>query len=104
MDRIYVTLEDAVAIHGDQLSLYGGAPGIRDVGLIVSALHRPQTGCYSDLIEEAAALWESLTMHHGFADGNKRVAFACVNVFLDVNGLLLEGDEDEAIQFIYANL
>ncbi|MDB5507252.1 MAG: Doc toxin [Devosia sp.] len=104
MDRIYITLEDAVAVHAEQLQLYGGASGIRDEGLILSALLRPQTGYYSDLIEEAAALWESLAMHHGFIDGNKRVAFACTMTFLDVNGLVIEGDEDEAIAFIYGHL
>jgi death-on-curing protein len=102
-ETYYLTLEDAVGIHEEQLRLYGGAAGIRDPGLIESALLRPQTGYYGDLIEEAAALWESLAMNHGFVDGNKRVAFACTVVFLEVNGILIEGDQDEAIAFIYSN-
>ena len=55
------------------------------------------------MIEEAAALWESLAMNHGSIDGNKRVAFACTMTFLDVNGLVIEGDEDETIAFIYGH-
>lgn len=101
---IYLTLEDAIAIHDEQLRLYGGAPGIRDEGLILSALLRPQTGYYGDLIEEAAALWESLAMNHGFVDGNKRVALACTLSFLDVNGIMVGGDPDELISFIYGHL
>src|SRR5690606_1250052 len=83
---------------------FGGADGVRDLGLIESALLRPQTGYYADLTEEAAALWESLAMNHGFVDGNKRVAFACTDLFLRANGALLEGGEDEVIAFIYTHL
>ena len=70
VDRLYLTLEDVLYLHEEQLRLYGGASGVRDQGLILSALLRPQTGYYNDLIEEAAALWESLAMNHGFVDGN----------------------------------
>ena len=102
--RIYLTLDDALWIHTEQLARYGGAPGVRDQGLILSALLRPQTGYYSDVIEEAAALWESLTMNHGFIDGNKRVAFASMILFLQANGVLPEGDEEDWIRFIYSNI
>src|SRR5688572_26126899 len=101
---MYITIEDAIAIHDEQLRIYGGAAGIRDEGLILSALLRPQTGYYSDLTEEAAALWESLAMNHGFIDGNKRVALGCVLAFLDVNGLELTAEPDPLIEFIYSNL
>jgi death-on-curing protein len=102
--RVYLTLDDALFIHAEQLEIYGGAPGVRDEGLILSALLRPQTGYYGDLIEEAAALWESLAMNHGFVDGNKRVALACTMVFLAANGTAVEGDQDELITFIYQHL
>lgn len=72
----YLDMQDVLALHRTQLERFGGAPGIRDAGLIEAALARPQSGYYRDLIEEAAALWESLTMNHGFIDGNKRVGFA----------------------------
>ena len=103
-DRIYLTIDDALFIHDEQLRLYGGAPGVRDKGLIVSALLRPQTGYYADLIEEAAALWESLAMNHGFVDGNKRVALACTVVFLKANGAQIVATEDELIAFICEHL
>jgi death on curing protein len=54
--------------------------------LLEAALFRPQTGYYADLIEEVAALWESLAQNHAFLDGNKRVAFACMYTFLAMNG------------------
>ena len=103
-ERIYLTLDDALFIHDEQLRLYGGAPGVRDEGLILSALLRPATGYYADLTEEAAALWESLAMNHGFIDGNKRVALACTIVFLGLNGTALDGVQDELIAFIYQHL
>ncbi|KRB01304.1 hypothetical protein ASD83_07280 [Devosia sp. Root685] len=102
--RIYLTLDDVLWIHDEQLRRYGGAQGVRDRGLLLSALLRPQTGYYSDTIEEAAALWESLTMNHGFIDGNKRVAFASAVIFLQANGIEPVGREEHWIEFIYANL
>ena len=100
----YLTLEDALYIHAEQLRLFGGAEGVRDLGLIESALLRPQTGYYADLVEQAAALWESLAMNHGFIDGNKRVAFACLDIFLGLNGARLEAEPDAVIAFIYRHL
>ena len=67
----YITVIEALAIHEDQIHRYGGAAGVRDLGLVEAALYRPQTGYYADLIEEAAALWESLAQNHPFIDGNK---------------------------------
>lgn len=80
------------------------ARGVRDLGLIEVALLRPQTGYYADLIEEAAALWESLAMNHGFIDGNKRVAYACLELFLQLNGIDVAADNDEIERFIYHHL
>ncbi len=100
----YLSLDDALHIHAEQLRLFGGAPGVRDLGLIESALLRPQTGYYADLVEQAAALWESLAMNHGFIDGNKRVAFACMDIFLGLNGARLEAEPEATIVFIYRHL
>lgn len=91
-------------LHASQLDLYGGASGVRDEGLILAAILRPQTGYYADLIEEAAALWESLAMNHGYVDGNKRVAFDAVLTFLGINGLQVVAGQDDTITFIYSNL
>lgn len=103
-DHIYLTLEDVLFLHDEQIRLYGGASGVRDEGLVLLAIIRPQTGYYADLIEETAALWESLAMNHGFIDGNKRVAFAAVLVFLGLNGLELTAEPDAVISFIYTHL
>ena len=82
----YVTTADALFFHKRLIERYGGAPGVRDVGALESALQRPQTGYYDTTLEEAAALLESLVQNHPFVDGNKRVAFAVVDVFLRING------------------
>jgi death-on-curing protein len=81
----YVTTVDALFFHKILIERYGSAPGVRDVGALESALHRPQTGYYETIIHEAAALLESLVQNHPFVDGNKRVAFAVVDVFLRIN-------------------
>jgi death on curing protein len=100
----YLTLDEVLRVHDVLLHRFGGAPGVRDHGLIESALLRPQTGYYADLIEEAAALWESLAMNHGFVDGNKRVAYACVELFLQANGADISADNHQLETFIYSNL
>jgi death on curing protein len=96
----YLTLAEALAIHDDQIERYGGSPGIRDPGLLEAALYRPQTGYYADLIEEAAALWESLAQNHPFIDGNKRTAFAATYTFLAINGARITADAEAAYGFI----
>ncbi len=85
----YLTTADALFFHQHLIARYGGARGIRDLGALESALHRPQTGYYATLIHETAALCESLVQNHPFVDGNKRVAFAVVDVFLRINGLTI---------------
>ncbi len=101
---VYLTLEDVLHIHAELIRVFGGAEGVRDLGLVQSALLRPQTGYYDDLIEEAAALWESLGMNHGFVDGNKRVAFACTELFLALNGVAINAPDAEIEAFIYRHL
>lgn len=91
---------DVLHIHTDQIARYGGGAGIRDMGALESALFRPQTGYYKDLIAEAAALMESLATNHPFLDDNKRVAFAAVDVFLRINGHRLTVDPGEAYRQI----
>jgi death-on-curing protein len=88
----YVTTADALFFHKQLIERYGGAPGIRDAGALESALHRPQTGYYDTIIHEAAALLESLVQNHPFVDGNKRVAFAVVDVFLRINGYAITAE------------
>ena len=97
----YLSVEDVLAFHNIQLKRYGGAPGIRDMGLVEAALFRPQTGYYKDILEEAAALWESFLMNHPFVDGNKRTAFAVMDVFLRVNGIRIYSNSQLTGDFIY---
>jgi death-on-curing protein len=96
----YLTLAEVLAMHADQIDRYGGSPGVRDPGLLEAALYRPQTGYYADLIEEAAALWESLSQNHAFIDGNKRTAFAAAYTFLAVNGARLTANAQETWSFV----
>jgi len=96
----HLTLPEVLAIHEDQIMRYGGAQGVRDHGLLESALYRPQTGYYADLIEEAAALWESLAQNHPFLDGNKRTAFAATYTFLAINGAQLTADAADTYAFV----
>ena len=93
-------MAEVLAIHADQIDRYGGANGVRDLGLLDAALFRPQTGYYADLIEEAAALWESLAQNHPFVDGNKRCAFAATYTFLAINGGQITADAAKAFAFI----
>ena len=96
----YLTVVEVLAIHDDQIERYGGASGIRDRGLLEAALFRPQTGYYADLIDEAAALWESLSQNHPFIDGNKRTAFAVTYTFLVINGARLTATPVKTEHFI----
>lgn len=90
--RDYPTLHEVLAIHALSVDTYGGSEGVRDLGAIEAALFRPQSGYYADIVEEAAALMESLLINHPFVDGNKRTAFAVCHVFLDINGYSLDAD------------
>jgi death-on-curing protein len=82
----FLTPDEVVEIHAVLIERFGGAAGIRDRGLLESALYRPKTGYYTDLVEMAAALFESLINNHPFIDGNKRMAFFSTDVFLRLNG------------------
>lgn len=87
-------------IHRVLLERFGGPAGVRDYGLLESALYRPRTGHYTDLAEMAAALFESLIMNHPFIDGNKRVAFFATDVFLRMNSYRLKVDANKAHRFL----
>lgn len=97
---LFLTLEEVLAIHEAVIDRFGGTGQVRDLGLLESALYRPQTGYYADLTEMAAALMESLLMNHPFVDGNKRVAFFATDVFLRLNGWKLSIDPVEAHDFL----
>lgn len=100
MTRRYLTLADVRKIHSRMIVDFGGSDGLRSLSGLESALARPQSGYYEDLIAEAAALWESLSQNHPFVDGNKRTAFAVADVFLRANGMRLSCPVQEAIAFV----
>lgn len=97
---VYLTVPEVVEIHDRLVAADGGATGVRDHGALESALFRPQTGYYDDLVAEAAALLESLTMNHPFVDGNKRTAVAVTDTFLRANRLKLAVEPREAFEFL----
>ena len=93
----FLSVDEAVYIHEQLIGKYGG---VRDPGLLESALFRPQTGCYEDLATMASALLESLLFNHAFHDGNERTAFFATDVFLRLNGWKLKVDAAAAADFI----
>ena len=99
MNHDFPTIEEVVAIHDAAVREFGGSMGLRDMGALASAIMRPQIGYYDSLIEEAAALLESLAMNHPFVDGNKRTAFYATDSFLRENGSFIDCDNDEAHRF-----
>jgi death-on-curing protein len=96
----FLTHDELLEIHAILVERFGGQSGIRDSGLLESALYRPQTGYYEDLTEMGAALFESLIMNHPFIDGNNRVAFFCSDVFFRLNGYKLKVNAGEAHEFL----
>src|SRR6202047_2232323 len=98
--RIYPTVAEAKEFHKQLSEEFGGTQSLLDEGRLEAAILRPQTGYYSTLIEEAAALMESLANNHAFLDGNKRISFAVTDTFLRLNGSYLEVGPLTAHQFI----
>jgi death-on-curing protein len=96
----YPPIDGVLLVHRTLIERFGGSHGVRDRGALESALARPQTGYYRDLIEEAAALWESLSQNHPFIDGNKRVAVTVTAAFLRVNGYRLAFTDASAFSFL----
>ncbi len=97
---LYPTLIETLQLHLRLIERFGGKGGVRDMGLLESALMRPQTGYYNSLSLQAAALLQSLTQNHAFIDGNKRVAFASTAIFLRMNGYRLKVDADNGESFL----
>jgi len=95
----FLTLEDVLQIHEDQIERFGGAVGLRDRGLLESAIAQPQASfggvfAHHDLFEMAAAYLFHLTSNHPFIDGNKRIGLASALVFLEINGIEIRQGTD----------
>ena len=103
MSPDFLTLEEVLEIHDDQINRYGGASRIRDFGLLESALAQPQTifggsFLHTDLFEMAAAYFFHIIQNHPFMDGNKRVGAVTALVFLEMNNktVIMTNDELES--------
>lgn len=96
----FLSTDEVLAIQERLIDRFGGTHGVRDPGILESALYRPQSGYYQDLSEMSAALFESLLMNHPFLDGNKRVAFFGTDVFLRINGYFWDVNDDKAYKFL----
>lgn len=99
MDINFLTREDVLVIHADMILRYGGTPGVRDEGLLDSALAMPSAGfgdqyLHPDAPAMAAAYLFHLVNNHPFLDGNKRVGAMTAYVFLDMNGFNLTASEE----------
>ena len=101
----YLTAEQVLFIHARLIAETGGEHGVRDLGLLQSAVSRPQASfegqdLYPDLYHKAAALLESLVNNHPFVDGNKRTGFTSAAMFLKINGFSLIASNQEVESFV----
>ena len=104
-EPVFLSLDEALAIHADQIRRYGGSHGVRDIGLLSSALAMPQASfggvfLHTSLAEMAAAYLFHIAQNHPFLDGNKRTALAAALAFLWLNDQRLEADEDELTELV----
>ena len=102
-EPFWITYEQAIAIHSRQLRRFGGAPGLRDEGMLRSVLDRPiNKWTYEQLplAELAAAYAFGLAKNHAFVDGNKRIAFMAMMAFLHKNGVVFLPDPAQATTII----
>jgi len=103
-EPIWIDERDALALHDRLLALDGGAPGVRDMGLLQSALARPQQlyayGDNPDIIDMAASYTAGIVRNHPFIDGNKRTGFLVGVLFLELNGVRFTATEESAAQAI----
>jgi death-on-curing protein len=101
----FLSLDEVLELHADQISSFGGTPGVRDEGLLESALAQPQATFGGDFLhptisEQAAAYLYHIAMNHPFIDGNKRTAFAVTDTFLRLNGCALNLTDDRAYDLV----
>ena len=103
----YLTPEQVLFIHARLINETGGRHGIHDLGMLLSALARPQATfdgkeLYPDLFSKAAALMESLAQNHPFLDGNKRTGITATAMFLQINGYKLTTSNAELEKFTFS--
>ena len=99
-EPVWVTEEDCLSFHDKLLARFGGGAGVRDKGLLLSALARPQNlFAYEkpSLFDLAAAYAHGIIKNHPFIDGNKRSGFLAAALFLEANGIRFNGDEHDSV-------
>jgi death-on-curing protein len=101
----FLSLDEVLELHADQISSFGGTPGVRDEGLLESALAQPQATfggqfLHPTISEQAAAYLYHIAMNHPFIDGNKRTAFAVTDTFLRLNGCALNLTDDRVYDLV----
>lgn len=99
---VFLTVEQVIGLHRHSIERYGGSHGLRDAGLLESAVLSPQQTfggeyLYQDIESMAGALWHSLVMNHPFVDGNKRIGLRAADVFLLLNGFQIVGSKTELV-------
>jgi death-on-curing protein len=103
-EQVWIDERDALALHDRLLALHGGAVGLRDDGLLKSALARPQQHfAYAespDVVDMAAAYTCGIVRNHPFVDGNKRTGFVVGVLFLELNGYRFNASEEDAAQMV----
>jgi death-on-curing protein len=105
MSTSFLTLDEVLAIHAHQIQAYGGSFGIRDRGLLESALAMPEATfggeyLHGTLHEQAAAYLFHLVKNHPFVDGNKRIGLACCLAFLRLNHVRIAATDDELVDLV----
>lgn len=104
-EPLFLTLDEVLAIHADQVRRYGGQSGLRDLGLLQSAMGMPETTFEGEFLhgtrfEMAAAYLFHIARNHPFVDGNKRTALMCALVFLGLNGQRLEAESEGLYELV----
>ena len=99
----YLMVQDVLLFHSLAIDEYGGSHGLRDLGLLESAVGRPQATydgeeLYPDIFLKGAALVHSLLLNHQFVDGNKRTAMFSVMAFLELNGYIFKAEQKEIVE------
>jgi death-on-curing protein len=102
---LFLTLDDILESHQNQIDTYGGSHGIRDIGLLESAIAQPEASfggqyLHADLFEMAAAYLYHLVMNHPFVDGNKRIGLEASLIFLEINDESLIANDAELVDLV----
>jgi death-on-curing protein len=102
---LFLTLDDIIESHQNQIDTYGGSHGIRDIGLLESAIAQPEASfggqyLHADIFEMAAAYIYHLVMNHPFVDVNKRVGLEAALIFLEINNENLKASDQELVDLV----